>query len=300
MKKIGTVVVLLFVLIVWLPLAGGQVVQPGIPVFVSIVPQAFFLERLGGNRVDVTVLIGEGQSPHSYEPTPKQMAKLAAARAFFSIGVPAEKGVMRKIRQIHRNLLIVETHRGVPFRYLDERHDDHGQGHEKRSAVQGGKEPDPHIWMDPKLVKIQARNIQMALQQLDPLHRQEYEANLKAFLADLDRVDARIARSLAPFRGGRMYVYHPAFGYFAEAYGLKQIPIEVEGKQPSARQLADLIDRAKRDKVKVMFVQPQFSRKGAEIIAKAIGGVVVPINPLAPDYLENMEKIAIEVEKGLR
>jgi len=154
--------------------------------------------------------------------------------------------------------------------------------------------------MNPKLVKIQARNIQMALQQLDSLHRQEYEANLKAFLADLDRVDARISRSLAPFRGERMYVYHPAFGYFAEAYGLKQIPIEIEGKEPSARQLADLIDRAKRDKVKVMFVQPQFSRKGAEIIAKAIGGVVVPINPLAPDYLENMEKIAIEVEKGLR
>jgi zinc transport system substrate-binding protein len=154
--------------------------------------------------------------------------------------------------------------------------------------------------MNPRLVKIQARNICEALSRLDPRHREEYVANRKAFEADLDRVDARISRSLAPLKGGKMYVFHPAFGYFADAFGLSQVPIEIEGKEPAARQLAELVDRAKKDRVRVLFVQPQFSARGAETMAKAIGGVVVPIDPLARDYLANLEKIATAVERGLR
>jgi len=298
MKKKLVALMVLVPMLVFSQLTWGQVERAKIPVVVSIIPQACFLERIGGNHVDVEVLIGKGQSPHNYEPTPKQMAKLATAKAYFRIGVPAEKGIMRKIRQSHKNLLIVETQEGIVYRYLAGH--DHGEKQGEHHAAAGGKEPDPHIWMNPKLVKIQARNIQTALDRLDPVHKREYAANLQAFQADLDRVDTRIARSLAPFRGSRMYVFHPAFGYFADAYGLTQVPIEIEGKEPSARQLAYLIDRAKKDRVKVMFVQPQFSKKGAAAVAKAIGGVVVPIDPLASDYLANLERIAAAVEQGLR
>ena len=279
----------------------GEVEPSRITVFVSILPQSYFLERIGGDRVRVEVLVGEGQSPHTYEPTPKQMARLSEARALFLIGVGFEKGLMKKIGQSHRSLVIVETQKGVPYRYLaghDHRNDGHGHGNDRAGKRAGT--PDPHIWMSPKLVQIQARNIHDALCRLDPAHKQQYATNLKAFLNELDRVDARIARSLAPVRGQKMYVFHPAFGYFADAYGLVQVPIEIEGKEPGARQLADLIDRARADGVRVIFVQPQFSGNSASVVAKAIGGTVIPINPLSKEYLANLENIASAVEQGLR
>jgi zinc transport system substrate-binding protein len=293
MKK-GVIVVIS--LIVCFCFAGAGKTETGITVFVSIMPQAYFLERIGGQHVDVEVLVGEGQSPATYEPSPQQMAKMSSAKAYFVIGVPFEKSVMNKIRQTYRKLLIVETQRGVPYRYLDDHGHDHG---EKASGERHGRIPDPHIWMDPKLVKVQARNIYDALCRLDPENAKGYSENLKTFLSDLDRVDKRIASTLAPFKGDNMYVFHPAFGYFADSYGLHQVPIEIEGKEPGARQLAGIIEKAKKDKVRVIFVQPQFSTKSAATIAKAIGGAVVPINPLSRDYLSNLEKVASEIEKGL-
>ncbi|HOE16797.1 MAG TPA: zinc ABC transporter substrate-binding protein [Syntrophorhabdaceae bacterium] len=276
--------------------AGAGRTETGITAFVSIMPQAYFLERIGGQRVDVEVLVGEGHSPATYEPSPQQMARLSSAKAYFAIGAPFEKNLMNKIRQTHRKLFIVETQRGVPYRYLDDHRNDRGKD---TSGGRSDRVPDPHIWMDPKLVKVQARNICEALCGLDPANAKAYSGNLKAFLSDLDRIDQRIASMLAPLKGSNMYVFHPAFGYFADSYGLHQVPVEIEGKEPGARQLAGIIERAKRDRVRVIFVQPQFSTKSAETIAKAIGGAVVPINPLSRDYLSNLGKMASEVEKGL-
>lgn len=275
--------------------AAGQT-KTSMTVFVSILPQAYFLERIGGQRVDVEVLVGEGQSPATYEPSSQQMTKLSSAKVYFAIGVPFEKNVMSKIRQAHRKLVVVETQKGVPYRYLDSHRHDRD---EKTGGERHGRIPDPHIWMDPKLVKVQARNIYDALCRLDPANGKEYSGNLQAFLSDLDRIDQRIASALAPFKGNNIYVFHPAFGYFADSYGLHQLPIEIEGKEPGARQLAGIIEKAKKDGVHVIFVQTQFSTKSAETIAKAIGGVVVPINPLSRDYLSNLEKIASEIVKGL-
>lgn len=267
-----------------------------IPVIVSIEPQAYFLERIGGSHVTIEVMIGKGHSPHTYEPTPQQTAKLAQARAFFAIGVPAELGLLKKIKKTHRNLMIVNTQKGVPYRIL-EAHDHHGE--EARHETADGKTPDPHIWMNPRFVKIQARNIRDALTRLDPGHAKDFAANLRAFEADLDRIDARISGLLAPMKGWKVYVFHPAFGYFTDAYGLIQVPIEIEGKEPSARQLSGLIARAQSERVKVIFVQPQFSRKSAETIAKAIGGTVVAIDPLARDYLANLEYMAVTIKQGV-
>jgi len=300
MKKSLLFCIALVSILAFSQVAWGQVGKAKLSVFVSILPQAYFLERIGGDHVDVGVLVGEGQSPHTYEPTPKQMAKLATSKAYFRIGVPVERGVLRKIRQSHKNLVVVETQQGIALRTLAGHDHDHGEGHVKGHEAKGHKTPDPHLWMDPKLAKIQARNIYDALCRLDPAHKRDYTENLKALQADLDRVDARISRSLAPLKGRMMYVFHPAFGYFADSYGLVQAPIEIEGKEPGAKQLAQLIERAKKDRVKVIFVQPQFSMRSAGAVAKEIGGVVVPINPLARDYLANLEKIAAAVEQGLR
>jgi zinc transport system substrate-binding protein len=257
-----------------------------ISAFVSILPQAYFVERIGGNYVNVTVLVGPGQSPATYEPTPKQMARLGRSQLYFRIGTPFERGFIDKIYRTFTNLTIIDTRKGVTLRYF------------KQS--QELEVPDPHIWLDPKRVKIQAETISQALKKTDPAHADEYEKNLKAFQADLDSVDAKIAGILAPLKGGKLYVFHPAFGYFAESYGLTQIAVEKEGKEPSPKQLSRLINKAKREGVRVIFVQPQYATKEARTVARAIGGAVVPINPLPRDYLKNLEDMANSIEKGLR
>ncbi len=271
--------------------------EAGVTAFVSILPQAYFLERIGGHHVSVETMVGEGQSPATYEPSPQQMAKLSSARAYFAIGVPFEKNLLKKIRQSHKKLVVVETQKGVIYRYLEDHHHEHDA---KGSAERHVGIPDPHIWMDPNLVKVQAANIHDALCKLDPANTGDYSRNLRLFMSDLDQTDKKIRAVLAPVKGKNMYVFHPAFGYFAHSYGLHQIPIEIEGKEPGAKQLADVIDKAKRDGVRIIFVQPQFSTKSAESIAGSIGGVVVPINPLAKDYLANLDRMALLIGKGLR
>jgi zinc transport system substrate-binding protein len=256
-----------------------------IRVFVSIIPQAYFVERVGGEYVEVEVLVGPGQSPATYEPTPRQMSQLASSRVYFRIGVPFEKVFMPKISSAFSQLSIVDTSAGVPLLYFNQ--------------SDGRQVADPHIWLDPKRVKIQAETICTELIRLAPDHTDVFRQNLKAFQEDLDAVDASIAETLETLRGSTLYVFHPAFGYFAQSYGLQQVAIEIEGKQPSARQLSDLINRARAEKVKIIFVQPQYSKKNAQTIARAISGAVVPINPLPEDYLDELRMMASVIRNAL-
>lgn len=269
-----------------------------IPAFVSILPQKYFVERVGGDRVDVSVLVGPGRSPATYEPTPRQMSDLAAAHVFFRIGVPFEKSLMPKIRSLQDDLVIVDLRKGIELRRLRSEHD-HGDHEAEGDHSHESGAPDPHIWLDPVLVKTQAETIRNALSRIDPAHAEIYEKNLKAFQADLDRINARIAEVLAPLKGKTVFVFHPAYGYFTDRYGLKQKAVETGGKEPSAKQLANLIDEAKRSNVKVIFVQPQFDQQNAKTIAKAIGGAVVSLDPLASDYLENLRGMASKIEEAL-
>jgi len=266
---------------------------PKLNVFVTILPQRTFVERIGGGHVNCGVLVGFGQSPHTFEPTPKQMTDLGRARLFFALGWPFEKRLLAKTTAANPNLKVIDTRAGVPLRTMaaDELDPD--------EPGQKAGEPDPHVWTSPRLVKIQAAAIERALAAEDPAHAADYEKNLKAFQEDLDRVDAKIAKALAPLKGKAIFVYHPAFGYFADAYGLKQVPVEVEGKEPSARHLGAFIERAKVAGVKVIFVQPQFSTKSAEAVAHAIGGAVVPLDPTAKDYLANLETMAEKISEAL-
>jgi zinc transport system substrate-binding protein len=256
-----------------------------IKAFVSILPQAYFVERVGGPFVDVKVLVGPGKSPATYEPTPKQMAELGRSQLYFRVGTPFEKSFISKISDIFGHLKIIDTRRSIQLRRFQQ---------PGLSQV-----PDPHIWLDPKLVMIQAGTICHGLIQRDPVHEQEYKANLKAFRDDLIRVDEKIAQTLAPLRGSEFYVFHPAFGYFGDSYGLTQVAVEMEGKAPSAKQLTSIIKKAIKDNVKIIFVQVQFPRKEARTLADAIGGTVIPLDPLARDYLKNLEEIAANLKKAL-
>lgn len=264
-----------------------------IPVFVSIPPQADLVQRVGGSLVTVNVLVGPGQNHHTFEPTPKQMAELASARLYFTIGLQFEKRIVEKLRAANPNLKCIDSCEGVPLRAMETEHDAEEAGH-KHGAE------DPHVWLSPLNAKLLAANICRNLALADSAHADAYERNLAVVQRDLDACHARIASALAPFKGDAFYVYHPAFGYFADAYGLRQIAVEIEGKEPTAKQLAGLIARAKGERVRVIFVQQQFPKRAAEAIAKEVGGAVVPLDPLAHDIIRNLESIAEQLRMAFQ
>ncbi len=310
-KCFATMIFLLFVAMCVGSPAGAAVKHPGkVKVFVSILPAAYFVERVGGPNVEVNVLVGPGQEPHTFEPTPKLVAKLADAQVLFGMGFPFEETVIKKAGSTFKKLEVVNLQQGIKLRSMtkeeaaaEEAEHEHEHGHAKAEEPEhhnGPSEMDPHTWLNPKLAKIQARTIANTLVRIDPSHKAQYEKNLKKFQTDLDAVDEQLRKALAPVKGKSFFVFHPAFGYFGDEYGLKQVPVELEGKEPTGKQLARLIDLAEKDGIKVIFVEPQFSKKSAEVLAKSIGGAVVPLDPLAADYLKNLKEIAVKLESAIR
>jgi len=286
-----------------LVLAGVRLVgaEDAMEVFVSLPPQAYFVERVGGARVAVQVLVQPGQDPHTFEPSPRQMMALGRTKLYFTVGVPFEDRLVAKIRGTHRDLMVVDTDEGIEKRVMDAHHEgeqEHDRDCEHGRGAEG--EYDPHIWLSPPLIRIQARTVAAALGKVDPAYAAEYERNLEEFLRDLDDVHERIGTLLAPYKGEAFYVFHPAFGYFGDAYGLRQEAVEMEGKSPTPRQLAGLIERARVDGARIVFVQPQFARKSVDAVATAIGGVVVLMDPMARDVLGNLEEMAGKIEEALR
>ncbi len=269
-------------------------------VVVSIPPQAYFVERVGGTHVTVEALIGPGQSPATFEPTPAQMTALADCDVYFRIGVPFESSLLEKIQSQVHLFRAVDTRDLVPLRTISgEKSPQDPRTKLVHPTTSGPPLLDPHIWLDPALVKIQAATIANELTRIDPANGDSYSKNLVAFQADLDALDARLREALAPVKGQTLLVFHPAFGYFADAYGMKQQAIEIEGKEPGARELGRIIAEAKASGVKVVFVQKEFSTASASAIAEQIGGAVVKVDPLAQDYIHNMEAMAATVRDGL-
>lgn len=269
----------------------GCAEKPGKPengkplVFVSILPQAGLAKAIAGDLADVRTLVGPGQSPHAYEPTARQLARLGEADALLTIGVPFETHLLKKIAPLYPSLSVIETQAGIAP--LEMAHEGHGEEctHEHGAT-------DPHVWLAPLNACILAENICQTLEKIDPGHAAAYRENCEKLTAELTALDAEIGEKLRPFKGARFYVFHPSFGYFAEAYGLEQIAVELDGKAPSPRQLVALIEQAKADGVKVIFVQQQFPVASANAIAEAIGGVVAKLDPLAEDSVANLRLIA--------
>ncbi len=276
----------------------GDTQEAGITVFTSILPQSYFVEQIGGNRVNVEVLVGPGKSPATYEPSPQQVQQLSSAAILFTIGVPFENGFLPTIRATLKDLEIVDTSTGIKKRQIDgHRHEDDHHDEEDHEHEAGAL--DPHIWLSPRLAQIQAKSIYDALVRLDPAGENQYSQGYEALIRDLKELDSELTAALEPYRGSIILVYHPAFGYFADDYGLTQIAIETGGKEPSPAQLEKIINEAVEEGVKIIFVQPEFSIESANAIAAAINGTVVTLAPLNPDYIENLGKISSEVKRAL-
>ena len=284
-------------LLLWLSACGASLVVAGqgaepLRVFVSVLPQKTFVEKVGGDRVQVEAMVQPGDSPHTYDPTPRQVAALSLADLYVAIGGTFEDAWMGRIRGVNPKMQVLDTGEGITLRRSEDHEDADGRnaGHHEHEHEHGAS--DPHLWTSPPLVKQMTLRIRDALSGLDPANAALYAANAAAFAEELDALDREIRARLAGVAGSRFMVYHPAWGYFADTYGLVQIPIEHEGKEPGPRALAALIDQARRDGVRVIFVQPQFSRKAAAQVAAAIGGRVEVMDNLAPDYLANLRRVA--------
>ena len=269
-----------------------------VPVFVSIAPQSYFVQQIGKELVDVHVLVEPGADPHTYEPKPQQMVALSKAVLYFAIGIDFETAKLAKITAVNPRMHVVHTDHGVMklpmdahghHNMKDKREEDHHQG-----------SLDPHIWLSPPLVMLQARSILTALQAVDPAHRSTYEANYRAFILDVVDLDAQLRAIFDGLKGSPFMVFHPSWGTFAHTYGLNQVPIEIEGKSPKPAQLKELIERARSNRIKIIFVQPQFSSKSAEQISKAIGGRVAVVDPLAQDWANNLRRVAEEFKNAFK
>ncbi|MEJ2641519.1 MAG: zinc ABC transporter substrate-binding protein [Desulfosarcinaceae bacterium] len=309
LRSVGTIFIALITLIIF---SGSGYAEGKLALFVSVAPQKYFVQQIGKDLVQVHVMVQPGANPATYEPKPRQMADLSKAKAYFAIGVPFEAIWLKKIAAANPEMKVIHTEQGikrVPMatHHHNEEHDAHaakttrieaGPSHHADEHGHGGL--DPHIWLSPPLVKIQARTILTALQTLDPLHEGEYQANYHEFTAEIDELDHQLKQTLAGRQGLRFIVFHPAWGYFAHAYGLEQVPIEIEGKDPKPAQLEELIKEARKADIKVVFVQPQFSAKSARLVAKAIDGQVVFADPLAGDWAVNLRLVADKFKSALR
>ena len=299
--------------------AGNCFATDKLPVFVSIVPQKYFVRQIGKSLVDVQAMVQPGSNPATYKPKPRQMVDLSKTKIYFAIGVPFEKVWLERIAAANPTIRVVHTDHGIEklpmathHHYQDdpakEDHDaehNHGKAEHHGEAAHGKDHHehaglDPHIWLSPPLVKIQARAILAALRDVDPAHRNVYEANFKAFVARIDQLDADLKKTFAGKKNLQFMVFHPAWGYFADAYGLKQLPIEIEGKDPKPAQLKGLIHHARENKIKVVFVQPQFSTKSADVVAREIGGQVAFADPLAEDWMDNLRYVADKLGSALK
>lgn len=277
----------------WLWAGTGHGGGP-LSVCVSILPQKYFVDKVGGSLVQVSVMVPPGANPHLYEPKPGQMAALEKMKIYFAVGITFEDAWLPRLAAINPGMKIVHTEEGIQKIAMEA----HGPGENAHHDHQGIK--DPHVWLSPPEVKIQARNILQALREVDPSNKTVYEKNFEAFEKEIDALDETLRKIFSSRRGMKFMVFHPSWGYFARAYGLTQVPVELEGKEPKPAQLKALIELARREGIRVIFVQPQFSIRSAEIIAKAIDGQVVFADPLSPDWDDNLRDQAEKFRAALR
>jgi zinc transport system substrate-binding protein len=268
--------------------AESQIIdQAELRIFVSVAPQKYFVERLirGVSSAQINIMVKPGQSPAVYEPSPNQIAALGNADVFFTIGVPFEKPLLKRISRLYPSLRIVNTGDTVQKRMIANHGHGHGHDHGHDELM------DPHIWLSPPLIIEQVTVISTALKSLDPDRHDVIETNRRKFADELTRIHQKLTAQLKPYSGRSFYIFHPSLGYFADTYKLVQKAVESGGKAPTPRRLAAIIREARKEGIKAILVQTEFDRRNAMAIAEAIDGTIVSIEPLAEDVMNNLDRI---------
>lgn len=294
MKKY--ILLVLFILCLFNLSAAGQKENSSVekPVAaVSILPQSYFVRQIAGDTVDLLVLVGEGQSPHSYEPTPVQIAKLSKAQVWILSGTDFETSFYSKVLSQFPSLKVVDGTTGITYRELMEGKEELGEHHEEGHEEEDGHSHavDRHTWLGRDNAKIMARHIYESLVEINPSMKGVYTENYTILIASIDETFIMLTSQLAGLRGKSILVFHPAFGYFLDEFGITQLSVETGGKEPSARVLAELIEKAKKERIPAIFVQKQFPVSAAQKISAETGAFVVSLDPLSADWLLNLQSI---------
>lgn len=253
-------------------------------VAVSIVPQETFVKEVTGGKADIVTAIPPGRSPETYAPSPVELEKLSRSSIYFSIGVPAEVGILDKLKEINGNIKIVDLADKVKEQYPEI---EIAPGHR-----------DPHIWLSPRRATAMVDIISTELSDIDKENSGIYRENAQKYIEKLIDLDKEISGLFSNFKNRTFIVYHPSLGYFAGDYGLNMVSIEEEGKDASPMDLQKVIDIARERNIKTVFYQSEVDSKQSRVFADEIGGKAVPISPLAPDYIDNIKRIAAEIIKS--
>lgn len=265
-----------------------------IQAIVSIPPQREMVEEIGGEKVEVTVLVPPGVSPHSYDLLPSQIETISNADIYFKVGsgVEFELSNMEEIKSQNPELKIVDLSKNIKVKSWDEHH---GKTVTNKISKEG---KDQHIWMSPLNGIKMSENVYQALISIDPSNKEYYKQNLDEYTEKLQDLHKDIKQLLEPYENKSFLVYHPSFGYLGDTYNLTQIGIEEGGQKPGPEGISKVIDQAQRQDINVIFVSPQFDTSSAEVIANEINGEVVTANPLAGNYSNNLLEIAKKMEEG--
>ncbi|MGB9844160.1 metal ABC transporter solute-binding protein, Zn/Mn family [Methanothermobacter tenebrarum] len=241
-----------------------------IVVAASIMPQKEFIEAVGGDKVKVIVMVPPGADPHTYEPQPGQLRELSKAKIYFQIGsgIEFEKTWMERLKELNPNMKIVNCSEGIKL-----------------------MKEDPHVWTSPRNAIIIVKNIYKSLTEEDPIHKDYYAKNMEKYISQLKKLDEQFNQTLTGKQNKKILVYHPAWTYLCRDYNIEQITIEKEGKEPSPQALAKIIQEAKKNNIKIIIVSPQSNKQSAQTIADEINAKIVIIDPLAENYIENMQKM---------
>jgi len=249
----------------------------GVEAFVSILPQQYFVERIGGDQVNVSVMVKPGQSPETFEPTPKLMALYSEAEVFFTIGMPFEQTWIERVASLNKRVTVVNTQgHQIPVEHFD-----------------------PHTWLSPVLAIEQAKIIVRELIRLSPENKELFYNNYKLLESELKVLNDYLSELFKNKEKHRFVTFHPAFSYFAKQYGLTQLAIEKEGKEPSAKQMAQVVNRIRDKKVAYILIEKQFNQVIPMTIAESINAKLLVLDPLALDYLTNMRDIGDKINKAL-
>ena len=265
------------------PKAEGPLeVAAGLP------PVAFLAARVGGEAVVVNSMLPEGRSPHDYSPAPHDVLNASRSRIFLTTGMNFEKTLCRPLDSARTTVCdVTQGIRRIPMAAGEHGHD-HADHHDHDAL-------DPHVWLDCENLCLMADNICKAFCAADPDHDALYRANCMKLVGEIRIQHRLLAAQLAPFRGRCFYVYHPAFGYFAKMFGLRQEAVELDGREVTPAHLSDLIRRAKRDRVAVIFVQPQFNPSAMQALQRQLRVEVKTADPLRRDVLKNMQELVSEL-----
>lgn len=257
--------------------------QDGFLIAVSIPPQAWFVSQIAGDKAHTIVLVGPGQNPHNYEPTPRQVQSLTTAAAWILSGTEFEISLLPKIVPLFPNLLIVDGTQGVQFRMLEEPCDnDCGHFHDDELIL------DRHTWLGREPAKILAGHIKDTLSVLDSDNSEFYFERYKNLIREIDEAFEGLRIVLEPLKGRNVFVYHPSFGYFLDEFGINQEAVETGGKEPGPFRLNMLVEKIYEEQPAAIFVQTQFPVNAARILAQSVGAQVIELDPLAFDWLDNI------------